>query len=918
MGERTKPTFCQEHLSPLDRKAIAKGLFTESSCDENRCELIGLCPFHGEKNASFSYNWDKDIFNCFGCTAKGDLIDLWCHAHGYNRKDGGFKKFCEEHNIHSANSQGLTRHKKGSAGQSAKPKNQPPADKIDESDWKQDRLPLEGEQEPEKKEYIIPEEEWDKLPPLPEDMILELIRRRSWTREVIAKLDLRLYVHDKEGAKLRRLPFGERRVAIPVRDDEGRLRNVRFYASFGTKDTYFKITSWAKDYGTARLLPPPSSWGTGPLWYCEGEPDWICALSQGLNAITKTIGAKTHKKEWNKHFRGRDVIFCYDADKTGLYGAEKGAVMLSKEAESVRVLMWPRFMYMDNEAPKHDGKSDFSTFVMTAGEEYPQDHGWDLTDFITKFGKSERDLRDLLPSAKTFSRPKHEEAEMGGAARFFGGDRGTSFRPVLLAKAYLKDHDIVTDTVSGKPFLWNGQYFEQYNEQHIKTAATLMLEDEAKTNYVNDATNIILNLAALEYGREMNDRPEMICLKNGMFNLNTGELVPHAREYLCSSQLGVHYDPKVIDPECPVCSGSGKVGELECPECWGRGVVYRCSRWIQFLKETIQVKETILQLQEFFGYCLLREVRFKKSLLLTGPGDDGKSKVIDILQALVGEDNTSAISLSELEKPFSRAMLYNKALNVAAEIESDAIHSEVFKRLVAGDSITAEFKHKDGFSFRYWGKLVFAANNPPRFLDNSDGLFTRFIIIRFKQSFPEGDPRRDPYLDVKLKAELGDIFLWALDGLERLMKQQRFTASEDSNEALLDFKRSNNPLLCWTEDRLLYRPNHALDLRLGCDAAYEDYKKYCEKYRYKALGYSAFGRGLRGVFKSLGTGRLKGPEDRAKCYMGLTLASSTEAARIEQEEALLSGATAAESVPSSPSPSSAGVPHIIEGGADVN
>jgi len=36
-------------------------------------EAMALCPFHREKNPSFSLNTETGVFNCFGCGANGAL-----------------------------------------------------------------------------------------------------------------------------------------------------------------------------------------------------------------------------------------------------------------------------------------------------------------------------------------------------------------------------------------------------------------------------------------------------------------------------------------------------------------------------------------------------------------------------------------------------------------------------------------------------------------------------------------------------------------------------------------------------------------------------------------------------------------------------------------------------------------------------
>jgi putative DNA primase/helicase len=138
------------------------------------------------------------------------------------------------------------------------------------------------------------------------------------------------------------------------------------------------------------------------------------------------------------------------------------------------------------------------------------------------------------------------------------------------------------------------------------------------------------------------------------------------------------------------------------------------------------------------------------------------------------------------------------------------------------------------------------------------------ILVRFEVTIPP--ERQNPNLAQELHGELPGIFLWALEGLRRLRKQGRFTIPADSVEALLDYRRENNPARLFLED--------CCEERLGTlilsGELYQDYLGWAKENKFEALNESQFGKELRKVFPNAKRERKSISGKRPWAYVGLS------------------------------------------------
>ena len=253
-------------------------------------------------------------------------------------------------------------------------------------------------------------------------------------------------------------------------------------------------------------------------------------------------------------------------------------------------------------------------------------------------------------------------------------------------------------------------------------------------------------------------------------------------------------------------------------------------------------------LEECIGYCFYRSNAYKRSFMLTGDKDNGKSTFLDLVKAVLGEDNISALDPKELGDRFTTSMMFGKLANIGDDIGDDFMQGTqvaMFKKIVAGNRIKAERKGQDPFEFNPYIKLLFSANDIPRMKDKTGAVLRRLVIIPFNAHFTSDLPDYDPEIKKKLlQSECVEYLIkLGIDGLKRIIENKGFTKSEATEQAAHEYDLMNDPIKAFFSER-----DEGYLFRETVTDVYAAYKVYCNESGITPETKIVFGKSVADMF----------------------------------------------------------------------
>lgn len=329
---------------------------------------------------------------------------------------------------------------------------------------------------------------------------------------------------------------------------------------------------------------------------------------------------------------------------------------------------------------------------------------------------------------------------------------------------------------------------------------------------------------------ELNSHRNLINFKNGVWDVEQQKLLPHDSKYLQTIQI-----PHEVKEFVP----------------------FTQTRLYNFFRKTKLPKEDVKMMLKYMAYCMTTDYGLKTFMMLVGQSNTGKSVLIRFVEGLVGVQNTSALSMHELNMRFYPAQLYGKLLNSCADNKTLPLNSiENLKKITGGDQIMHEKKGKEPFFFVPFCKLLFSFNQLPLQLEEKSNAFYKRMRVLFMNN--ELFLNNEYVDDLCSDESIEEVIPYILS----LLPLKEMPRTELSNSCVESLRQDSDSIHAFLQSECEMKE----ELSVNKDILFQRYADFCVNNGREAHKKHGFMRTIR----SLGFKEVRG-KDRKYCWKGVGL-----------------------------------------------
>ena len=326
-------------------------------------------------------------------------------------------------------------------------------------------------------------------------------------------------------------------------------------------------------------------------------------------------------------------------------------------------------------------------------------------------------------------------------------DQGNSLRALIskdMHDIYTKKHREIMDLTSGLDPTSDQYTSARKRSRRIVDICTKLKTTSFKNNIMREVREQFYDS---EFEKKIDTRPELLCFKNGVIDFNTKTFRRGQPDDNLSKTTKIDYIP--LDTE----RHRTQIDEIN-----------------EFMAQLFPEEALRKYMWEHLASTLIGINREQTFNIYIGGGSNGKSKLIELMSACLGEYKAVLPITAVTQK---RAMIGGASPELAIlkgvryavmqePTKGDRINEGILKEITGGDEMTARALFKNTFTFVPQFKLVVCTNVLFDIKSNDDGTWRRIRLCPYKAKFcenPKKDDSEEPFqflidknLDVKIKS----------------------------------------------------------------------------------------------------------------------------------------------------------------------
>lgn len=380
---------------------------------------------------------------------------------------------------------------------------------------------------------------------------------------------------------------------------------------------------------------------------------------------------------------------------------------------------------------------------------------------------------------------------------------------------------------------WTGRQYKRLDVDVVKNyvGKVLATTDKSSMGIINGTVDALKVYATMI--PELNPPNCKAYFQNGYIDYEESApmLRPHSIENLNSYLMPFEYNPQITNS--PTLDAF----------------------FVSIFSGDADMQDKILAVQESLAWAMIRDdLGIHKAIVYRGVARGGKGTLIKLIHLLLGDQAVPLSRLSSLleDKTMSSMRTANMMIDSDAKpVQRNLINETIsmMNKITTNERVEIKLLYQqDVWKGMLNCKMLFACNGLPVMIDDSGAMAGRLHQIMFNQSFLG---KEDTKLDAKLAAEIALIGNWALAGLQRLIKNRRFTIPASSKEASEEARESTQPVSVFINDCLIVEPTDNA-CRAHGNVLYTAWQSWCVANGAPAKSSSQFRIALTDTLRHLG------------------------------------------------------------------